>query len=116
MAAIMPLMVYFCMGIGKNFLTSLVFHSERFRAGDFAYGAFRRAYEHVLRDERQPRREVVLRRKDVAAFDKRDYGREKSHSVLRWRSCPSVLRRRCFLQKKYVSAGEGVFVFFSSAR
>ena len=52
------------------------FRSERFRAGDFAHGAFRRAYEHVLRDERQPRREVVLCRKDVAAFDKRDYGRE----------------------------------------
>ncbi len=51
-------------------------HSDRFRAGDFAHGAFRRADEHVLRDERQPRREVVLRRKDVAAFDKRDYGRE----------------------------------------
>lgn len=29
-AAIMPLMVYFCMGIGKNFLTSLVFVQSDF--------------------------------------------------------------------------------------
>ena len=92
-AAIMPLMVYFCMGIGKNFLTSLVFVQSDFELAillTVLFGALTNTFCAT-----------IMGAKIALSF---------AVAVISVGIAATVL-----LAKKYVSAGEGVFVFFVGA-
>lgn len=113
-AAIMPLMSYFCMSIGKSFLSSLVFVQNDFELAIFLtvlFGALTNTFcaTNVSRDGKSFYVEKtlplsineILGAKIVLSF---------------FVSALSVgITAIVFLAKKYVSAGEGAFIFVIGA-
>ncbi len=113
-AAIMPLMSYFCMGIGKSFLSSLVFVQNDFELAillTVLFGALTNTFcaTNVSRDGKSFYVEKtlplsineILGAKILLSF---------------FVSALSVgITAIVFLAKKYVSAGEGAFIFVIGA-
>lgn len=113
-AAIMPLMVYFCMGIGKNFLTSLVFVQSDFELAillTVLFGALTNTFcaTNVSRDGKSFYVEKTLPL-SINEIMGAKIALSFAVAVLSVGIAATVL-----LAKKYVSAGEGVFVFFVGA-
>lgn len=113
-AAIMPLMVYFCMGIGKNFLSSLVFVQSDFELAillTVLFGALTNTFcaTNVSRDGKSFYVEKTLPL-SINEIMGAKIALSFAVAVLSVGIAATVL-----LAKKYVSAGEGVFVFFVGA-
>ena len=106
-AAIMPLMVYFCMGIGKNFLTSLVFVQSDFELAILLTNTF--CATNVSRDGKSFYVEKTLPL-SINEIMGAKIALSFAVAVISVGIAATVL-----LAKKYVSAGEGVFVFFVGA-
>ena len=113
-AAIMPLMVYFCMGIGKNFLSSLVFVQSDFELAillTVLFGALTNTFcaTNVSRDGKSFYVEKTLPL-SINEIMGAKIALSFAVAVISVGIAAMVL-----LAKKYVSAGEGVFVFFVGA-
>jgi len=113
-AAIMPLMVYFCMGIGKNFLTSLVFVQSDFELAillTVLFGALTNTFcaTNVSRDGKSFYVEKTLPL-SINEIMGAKIALSFAVAVISVGIAATVL-----LAKKYVSTGEGVFVFFVGA-
>lgn len=113
-AAIMPLMVYFCMNIGKSFLTSLVYVQTDFELAillTVLFGALTNTFcaTNVSRDGKSFYVEKTLPL-SINEIMGAKIALSFAVAVISVGIAATVL-----LAKKYVSAGEGAFVFFVGA-